>query len=107
MLASAETIGTLAADYAMQANFEPGKTEAVIVLRGRGAAAAQARLCFDAAKAGYLPMAGGGELRVVVSYRHLGVSTSARDQGWGGDRTKGGGGDGRAARAGQEHFVGE
>ncbi len=81
MLANAETISTLVADYGMQASLGPGKTEAVIVLRGRRVATAQARLCFDAPKVGHLPPSGGGELRVVVSYRHLVLSTSDRDQG--------------------------
>ena len=81
LLATADVIDLLAAEFGMEVNFSPGKTEALVVLRGQGFAAAQTRLCFDSEHVGHLQRSRGGALRVVLSYRHLGVLTSAGDQG--------------------------
>ena len=49
---AASAIGTLAKEFGMEANFPPGKPEAIVVLRGRGLAQAQRGLCYDADKGG-------------------------------------------------------
>ena len=76
---AAEVLSSLAQDFGMAANLLPNKTEAIAVLRGRGLIAAQERLNFDAEKVGRLRLASGIDLRVVPTYKHLGVTTGARD----------------------------
>ena len=69
---AAEALGALARDVGMCAI-------AIVVLRGRGFADAQQRLGYDGDKIGRLRLANGSDLRVVPTYRHLGVTTGARD----------------------------
>ena len=72
-------IGEAAHSFGMCANYTAGKTEAVAVLRGRGLKEAQAALSIDSSNVGHLTLQNGSSLRVVPSYRHLGVTTGARD----------------------------
>ena len=65
LLSTAAAISKLAGEFGMEANFRPGKTEAIVVLRGRGTAEAQRGLSYDANKIGRLQVSDGNTLRIV------------------------------------------
>ena len=76
---AADALGEVAHNFGMSANYSAGKTEAVAVLRGRGLKEARASPAHDASNVGTILLENGSALRVVPSYRHLGVVTGARD----------------------------
>ena len=60
--------------FGLLVNWKPGKTEAMLALRGKGAAAAATHL-MRVEGATYLPLEGiqGHVLRIVLHYKHLGI----------------------------------
>ena len=74
---AADALLRVAKAFGLEVNFTAGKTEAVIGLHGRGLAAARQRLTElevdgEGGPTPVLPIPGGGGLRIVDAYKHLG-----------------------------------